>query len=125
MSAAANNFGSFMNALAFVCVAIKIGRKIMPKTQLEILGQTLKETRAGIKEASVLGINVGGFEDALRRYVLHFFHASHSFDLCLRSLSVMIPVLTFLSCPSHNPIAVSKKNINHSIFKPTLSLGCL
>lgn len=73
MSAAATNFGSFMNALAFVCVAIKIGRKVMPRTQLEVLGQALKETRAGIKEASVLGINLGGFEDALRRYVLPFY----------------------------------------------------
>ncbi|EIM87203.1 uncharacterized protein STEHIDRAFT_110479 [Stereum hirsutum FP-91666 SS1] len=66
MSTAANNFGSFMNALAFVCIAIKIGRKVLPRTQLEMLEQALKETRAGIKEASVLCINVRVFEDALR-----------------------------------------------------------
>lgn len=55
-----------MNALAFVCVAVKIGQKASPRTQLELLGQAMKKTRAAIKEASSLGIDVQGFEDALR-----------------------------------------------------------
>lgn len=114
-----------MNALAFVCVAIRIGQSASPRAQLEILGQALKETRKGVEEASVLGVDVQGFETAIRGYVsaclgLHIQHISTGgLPRCITSIMWL---------PSYNsriPMAGWKTVTSLSISKPIPPSICL
>ncbi|EIM87205.1 uncharacterized protein STEHIDRAFT_120906 [Stereum hirsutum FP-91666 SS1] len=64
---AANNFGSFMNSLAFFGVAFRIGSKALPRTQMEKLAKTLKEARKACGKAKQLQLDVAAFEASFVR----------------------------------------------------------
>lgn len=67
--AAANNFGSFMNALSFVNVVSRTWIWFQPKTQVEVLHKALRERQKELEEARKLGIDVRSFTERLELYV--------------------------------------------------------